>query len=211
MEFDDVMLGRRSIRAYREDAVALDEVREVLEFARWSPSWGNAQEWNVHVVSGAALRRLCDAVADASAAGAATRPDIPMPTEWPDHLRERMSVRSAGRPAAPAQSLSTVWRAWGAPVLLLLSVEEHLSQEYACFDTGAFVQSLCLAAYARGLSTCVEAMMVRYPRVLHELLPGANGQNFVVGVALGRADEGAPANTTERGRVDLGEIVRWVE
>ena len=33
-------------------------VREILDEARWSPSWANTQAWNIYVVSGETLQAL---------------------------------------------------------------------------------------------------------------------------------------------------------
>ena len=58
MEFQEVLRGRRSIRAFTDEAVPPDVVTAVLDDARWSPSWGNAQAWSVTVVRGKALTNL---------------------------------------------------------------------------------------------------------------------------------------------------------
>src|SRR5450756_2438926 len=57
MEFESVIRGRRSIRAYTNEAVPVDLVREILDEARWAPSWRNTQAWNVWAVSGGAPQR----------------------------------------------------------------------------------------------------------------------------------------------------------
>src|SRR5512146_714810 len=57
MEFEDVIRGRRSIRAYTTQPVSDELVREILDEARWAPSSRNTQAWNVWVVSGDALER----------------------------------------------------------------------------------------------------------------------------------------------------------
>ena len=51
MEFESVIRGRRSIRAYTSQPVPEGLVREILDEARWAPSSRNTQAWNVWVVS----------------------------------------------------------------------------------------------------------------------------------------------------------------
>ena len=213
MEFEHVLRSRRSTRAFREDLVPPEAVREILEAARWAPSWGNSQAWNVTVVSGPTLRGLEASVSAQVATGDPSRTDIPMPHEWPAYLKKRMNIR---RPTSestpqPAATGSSVWEAWGAPTLLLFAVDERLPSEYACFDAGLLVQSVCLAAHDKGLGTCIEAMMVRYPHVLHELLPAAAHLRFVVGVALGYPDELSPANSISRERIEVDEFATWAD
>ena len=58
MESEDVIRGRRSIRAYTTEPVADDLVRDILDQARWAPSSQNTQPWRVWVLSGDALERF---------------------------------------------------------------------------------------------------------------------------------------------------------
>ena len=37
------ILERKSVRRYLDRPVTLEQVKEVLEVARWSPSWRNGQ------------------------------------------------------------------------------------------------------------------------------------------------------------------------
>ena len=58
MNYDDVVLGRRSIRGYKPDPVPKDLLKEVLALAMRSPSSMNTQPWNFTVVSGDVLNRI---------------------------------------------------------------------------------------------------------------------------------------------------------
>jgi nitroreductase len=213
VDLEQVLRGRRSTRAFRGDPVPDEVVREILDAARWAPSWANSQAWHVAVVSGDTLRALEIAMSAKASAGVASKSDIPMPVEWPEDVKKRMSARrpAVGGRSRPAAGGMSVWEAWGAPTLLLFAIDERLAPEYACFDTGLLVQSVCLAAHDKGIGTCIEALMVRYPEVLHELLPETAHLRFVVAVALGYSDEKSPANSTPRERIGLDEFVTWAD
>ena len=58
MEFDEVVLGRRSIRGYKKDPVPMTLIKEVLSLAMRSPSSMNTQPWNFTVVSGETLNLI---------------------------------------------------------------------------------------------------------------------------------------------------------
>ena len=58
MNFDDVILGRRSIRGYLKKPVPKALVREVLEIAMRAPTSLNTQPWNFYVVAGDVLDRI---------------------------------------------------------------------------------------------------------------------------------------------------------
>ena len=55
MQFDDVLLGRRSIRGYKPDPVPKSLIKEVLTLAMRSPSSMNTQPWNFTIVTGKTL------------------------------------------------------------------------------------------------------------------------------------------------------------
>ena len=220
MEFQNVIRERRSIRAYKADEVPPDVIHEILDDARWAPSWRNTQAWNVWVLTGAALERFKEGFKTATEAQAPAQPDLGITTEWPAAcsmrtaalMKERAAtLEAAGEASDPASSQARMADLFGAPCLLVFGFEECLAEAYASFDTGALVQNVCLAAQARGLGTCIVATVVRYPDLLRRTLPDAADKRFVVSVTLGYPDTEAAANTFERSRAPLEEIVSWVE
>jgi nitroreductase len=50
MEVMAAILSRRSVRRYKPDLVKEEDLRVVLEAARWAPSWANTQCWKFVVV-----------------------------------------------------------------------------------------------------------------------------------------------------------------
>ena len=216
MEFESALRERRSIRRFLPRPVPDEIVRDILDEARWSPSWANTQAWNVYVVAGATLGRIADANRTALANEAPAGPDFRMPREWPEHLAARtkrlFALRSSIAPSA-AGAADPVGPAafYGAPCVLFVAVEKGLETDYALFDSGILVQSLCLAAHNEGLGTCIMAMAVRDPDTLRALLPQATDQRFVIGVALGYPDEQAEINRFARERAPLEELVTWAD
>lgn len=58
MNVAEALQSRRSVRSYRQDPVAPELVRSILERAARSPSGGNLQPWNVHALGGPALSEV---------------------------------------------------------------------------------------------------------------------------------------------------------
>ena len=58
MEFDEVILGRRSIRGYKPDPVPRGLIEEIIALAMRAPSSMNTQPWNFHVLTGEPLGRI---------------------------------------------------------------------------------------------------------------------------------------------------------
>ena len=50
MELQEAILKRRSIRNFSRDDVTDDQLRQIFEAVRWSPSWANTQVWEFVVV-----------------------------------------------------------------------------------------------------------------------------------------------------------------
>ena len=64
MELQEAILKRRSVRKFTEDVVTDEQLRQIFETVRWSPSWANTQVWELIVVRDKALieksyRDLC--------------------------------------------------------------------------------------------------------------------------------------------------------
>ena len=215
MEVSEAIRERRSIRSFRSDAIPGETITEILDEARWAPSWANAQGSDVFVLRGEALGRYKSMMAEKLASEATPDPDLPMTQrdQWPEHILGRMMYRRV-TPGAESQTPRPrvgLAEAYGAPCMLLFAVDERIAAEYACFDAGLLVQNVCLAAHDRGLGTCIMAMAVRYGSALHELVPQAAGRRFVVGVALGLIDPAAHINAIQRERCPLEDIVTFVD
>jgi nitroreductase len=221
MEFQDVIRGRRSVRAYTTEPVPQDLIREILDEARWAPSSRNTQAWNVWVVTGDALERFKTAFKAALERDEPEAPDIQgtVTGDWPQACSARAvelmatraaTMEAAGEVSGPAVSMARMADCFGAPVLLVFGFEDCLADASACYDTASLVQNVCLAAHDKGLGTCQSTTLVRYAGLLRDVLPGAAEKKMVIAVTLGRPDPEAPANTFARSRAPLDELVTWV-
>jgi nitroreductase len=215
MQVSHAIRERRSVRAFLPDPVPTEVVSHLLELSKWAPSWANAQDWNVYVVEGGTLETLNAAYAQLAEEDAPRAMDLPAPAkQWPEHLAARMDMKRPSGEAAmgsAGEKAPSITNLYGAPTLVLFAVDELLEPAYACFDAGVFVQTFCLAAEDRGFGTCIMAMAVRYADILHELIPQAKGQRFVVGVALGLADHTAVVNRGDRRRVAVSEWTTFLD
>ena len=57
MTIHELIKARRSVRAYRDKAIAEEVLERVLESARWAPSARNLQPWKLLVVRDEGVRR----------------------------------------------------------------------------------------------------------------------------------------------------------
>jgi len=60
-QFIELLKSRRSIRAYKPDPIPDEYIRKIIEAARWAPSGGNSQPWELIVIK---KKELKDRIAD---------------------------------------------------------------------------------------------------------------------------------------------------
>lgn len=222
MDIGETVRERRSIRKFKPDPVPEGLLREILAEARWSPSWGNTQPWELYVLSGEPLDRFKIANCARLDEGAAATPDIRMPEGWTPRLKERYSAVGRSTLAAlgiaredksgRAEQTRAMFRLFDAPCLIAACVDKRSSSlEYAMLDVGLISQTICLLAHDRGLGTCIMACAVCFPAAVKDLLPGGAEKLLAVGIAVGYPDRDAPINRFVRDRAPLEENVVWVK
>jgi nitroreductase len=220
MDIEKAVKERRSIRRFKPEEVPQEIIHEILEEARWSPSWGNTQPWELYVVTGETLERFKKANRQKSLDGEVHSSEIPMPEVWPDILKKRytgvgksvLTSLSIAREDVDARNeyYGDMFNLFGAPCMLLACLGKSLNIEYAMLDVGLIMQTICLLAHDKGLGTCMLAASVRYPGLLREMLPIPEDRVIVIGAAMGYPDWDSPVNNFERKRANLDEIVTWV-
>jgi len=214
---DAVIRSRRAVRAFRSDPVSREDLVEILEVARMAPSTFNTQPWRVHVVAGEAKRELSNAILGAHAAN--TLPAFsPFPNPPPvacaahqnDFGRRYYGALGIDRAdmAARARQTGRNFLFFGAPVGLIFTIDGALTK-HSWLDCGLFLQSLMLAASARGLATCPQVSFVWYESVISEHLSLDPQDKVVCGMSLGYADEDAGVNWFAMPREPLAGFARW--
>lgn len=212
---DQVINTRRSVRAYLPDPVPLHLVEETLTLAARAPSGTNIQPWRVHVVTGATLKRLTSAVCAAfdEPAGQYQAEYDYYPTEFfePYQSRRRkvgldmyglLKIAKGDRERMRDQHRRN-FTFFDAPVGLIFTIDRRLAQG-SWLDYGMFLQTLMLAAEARGLATCAQGAWIDYHSVIADVLQLPPEEQLVCGMALGYEDETAAVNYlhTERAELD---------
>ncbi len=216
MDFGEVLDQRFSCRRFLDTAVPKETVKEITQIAQKVPSWGNTQPWKVYVAAGETARSIREGQVLAFSQGVTDRTEIPMPASFDPPLSDR--YRHLGRSLFAWLDIDRKDRerravhyaenldAFGAPVLAYITVPASQG-EYAVLDAGAFITAFCLAAAERGLATCIQAALVRYPEVVRRQLPVSADEKIVVGIALGYPDLKAKVNEFRSERAAVEEIL----
>lgn len=222
MNVSEAVKTRISTRAFLDTPVSGDQIRAILDVARWSPSGGNLQPWRVHVVSGAGRNRLAETVKAAIAANPfgdeAELAIYPPKLEEPWRTR-RFEVGEAmyarlGIPredkAARLRWLLNNYDFFGAPVGLFFSLDRRFDKgQWA--HLGMLMQTVALVAAEQGLATCMQEAWAARAKTVSAFLGLSEGEQLYCGMALGYADADAEVNSLRSARVSVDEFATFID
>jgi len=198
-ELARVVRSRRMVRAFTDEPVGDDLLRDLLDTARRAPSAGNTQPWDLLVLRGEAVRRYWDVTLPDPAGRARFRwqgllaaPVLVVPYVRPDAYPERYAEADK---AGTGRGSGTA--AWPVP--------------YWWVDGGALVENLLLACTAAGLGACLFGQFEHEPAV-RAAFDVPDDRRAVGTVALGWPAPDEPGRSAARPRPPLDEVVhldRW--
>ena len=213
---------RRSIRAYKPDPVPRQTLREIVAIARYAPSGSNIQPWRAYVLTGATLRRLSEAIKHAFLT------DEPghhrdyeyytEPIEEPYLARRRacgwglygtLGIGRGDHEKSKAYRVRN-YEFFGAPAGLVFTIDRKL-EKGSWLDYGMFLQTIMLAARARGLHTCPEASIASYPAIVRRELGITEDNTVICGMALGYADPDDVINGFQPERIGVDDYATFLE
>ena len=221
---DAAITSRRSIRAFLPTPVPQADIEALLAVAARAPSGTNTQPWQVHVLMGAAKevlsRDIRAAYDDPEERARHTEPYAYYPTEWRSPYLDRRrkvgwdlySLLGIGKAdkARMHEQHARNYAFFGAPVGLIFTIDSVM-QQGSWLDYGMFLQSLMVAARARGLDTCPQAAFTQFHRIIARHLGLRDDQSVVCGMSLGHADMGAPENTLHTEREPVSGFARFLK
>jgi len=225
---DLAISSRFSTRAFFPDPVPRALIEEVLAVARNAPSGTNTQPWKVYVVQGAKRDEIVQAACAAHDARSSdpaldaqlSQPYDYYPSQWfspyLDRRREcgfglyaALGIGKGDKARMHAQHQRNL-RFFDAPVGLFFTIDQKLGRG-SLLDYGMFLQSVMVAARARGLHTCPQAAWNEYQSLVLPRLGAAEEEMMVCGMSLGHADPADPANAFQTTRVPVADFSRWFD
>jgi nitroreductase len=220
---DEAIRSRRSIRAFLPTPVSQDTVADILAVASRAPSGSNIQPWQAYVLMGDALQRLTSRLLDAFNDPAQRlmhqEEYAYYPREWTEPYQARrrkvgwdlyglLGIGRADKERMQGQHARN-FRFFDAPVGMIFTIDRHLEQG-SWLDYGMFLQSVMVAARARGLDTCPQAAFATFHQVIADTLRLPESRMVVCGMALGYADPNAVENQLVTERAPLQEWAHFL-
>ncbi|HMT48449.1 MAG TPA: nitroreductase [Novosphingobium sp.] len=221
MEFDDVILGRRSIRGYKPDPVPRQLIEEVLTLAMRAPSSMNTQPWNFHVITGEPLARIRQGNTERTLAGVPDSREFRKGTAFDGVHRDRqvevakqlfgaMGIERDDK-AKRQDWVLRGFRQFDAPVCVIITYDKVLDgSDDTPFDCGAVTTALVNAAWSRGLGCVINSQGIMQSPVVREHAGIPDDQVIMKAVALGWPDDSFPANAVVPTRKSVDEAATFV-
>ncbi len=220
MTVTDAMARRRSIRAFRPDAVDPAVLRRVLATAQRAPSGGNLQPWQAVAVTGAPWDAVKGAVAARVAMGEEGRQDeyaiyppaLPEPWRSRRHAMGEAMYGAIGVPRADAIGRMVQFAAnftgFGAPVMLFIHCNRIMGPPQWA-DMGIWLQSVMLLLTEAGLDCCPQEAWSVYGPTVRAGLGVGDEQILYCGLAIGHGDHDNPVNQWPVPRAPVDDAIVW--
>ena len=220
LSVSEALQRRISIRAFLPEPVSRQQVHDILDRARWSPSGGNLQPWKVIAVAGderEAVIELARRAHESGQPGEEGEDPVYPPNLWEPYRSRRFKVGEdlyallqiprTDRPRR-LQQFARNFRFFDAPVALFLVIDRRMGRgQWA--HLGMFMQSIALAAVEAGLGTCMQEAWASLRRSLAAHFALDEHEMIYCAIALGRPDPAAPVNTLRSARLEVGEFTSF--
>lgn len=225
---DAAIQSRFSARAFLPTPVPRETVADILRVASRAASGTNTQPWKVYVLQGASrdalVQKVCaahDAIyADPQLAAEYREEYDYYPEKWVspyiDRRRENgwslyglLGITKGDKDKMHAQHQRN-YRFFDAPVGLMFTVDRVMGRG-SLVDYGMFLQSIMVAARARGLHTCPQAAWNGFAKIVLPHVGAGPDEMLVCGMSLGHADEKEKVNSFHTPREAVERFTHWLE
>jgi nitroreductase len=221
---DEIIVSRRSIRAFLPNVVEPDEIKKILEVASRAPSGTNTQPWKVYVLTGAKLKQLSERILavhnDIEVAKTHVEEYNYYPVKWVSPYIDRrrkigwdlyalLGLGRENKPGMHAQH-GRNYCFFDAPVGLIFTIDRVMEQG-SWLDYGMFLQNIMLAARARGLDTCPQAAFTQFHKIIAEVLQFSESEMLVCGMSLGYANPDKIENTLTTERENINNFAKFLD
>lgn len=184
MDVIEVIKERRSVRKFKEGAVDRETMKEIVDIARWAPSWANFQVARYTLVDDAeTINKLST-----------------------DGVKGFVyNVKTLEE----AQGVAVLSFVKGKSGKLDPEKGEYATEKanvWEVFDSGIACQTFCLAAHAKGVGTCILGII---DDESVSKIVGLPGDETVAALIVYGFEEGEHIKPTPR--KDIAEILRFVK
>ena len=229
--FSEFVRSRRSVRDFDSREIDDKVLKEVLDDAKWAPSWCNTSPYYIVMARGEQKDRIKEKLLakydNAMAAkgifgklglwlsGGAPDGDYNNQLEYTPELNvhrkncgfglyDLLGIKKDDLEKRNLQ-VRRNFEFFGAPVVFFVFVQGDMSV-FSPLDTGFYLQTLLLSAHARGLGTCAQGALATWKSpIVDEFKDIPAGYKLICGISMGYASDHV-INTYNPGRRDVKGI-----
>lgn len=165
MEAKKMILERRSIRKYKNEIVDSEVMKEIIDVARYAPSWANFQIARYNLITN---EDIIKQITDKGVNGFA------------------YNIKTLKN----AKNVAVISFVQGKSGKLDLDKEDYATNkanQWEMFDAGIACQTFCLAAHERGIGTCIFGVID--DKSIAKILDLPEGETVAAVVTYGYPDE----------------------
>ena len=160
-QIEHLIKERRSIRRYKPDRIAAEDLQAIVRARIWAPNAMNEQLWHFTVVSNA---NTIEQMNKATIAG----------------------IEKSGISFLQNKITQPEYHAfYHAPTVIVISAKE---EKFTAFDCGAAAENIALAAYEKNIGSCIigsAEFMFSENLKMHTVLKIPENYHFVCAISLG--------------------------
>lgn len=220
MDIKQAITKRKSIRKFLPDTVSKDLLKEILQIAGQAPSAMNTQPWNFIALGGDVIEKIKKENVEKLRANTTPDPEFDY-VDWPSGSEYRNRQVALGKQLFKLMGITredkikrTQWsergfRFFDAPAAIVITAEQSLTLAPLALDIGAVMHSICLAAMAFNLGTCIENQGIMYPGVIRKYADVPESRLLITSIAIGYPDTDFPANKVESERASINSLTTW--
>jgi len=221
----EALENRSSKRAYTDKKIPKETLEKILSAAGMTPSGANMQPWISYAVSNSeTLKKVGDAVIAKMDEGIQNDQFIQYyPVKWTNPFKKRRIVTGAGLyklmevDRKDNETRIQMWkdnfRWFGAQTVIFVFTDKANidGSQGVLIDTGAYMQSIMLAAQEFGIDSCPQGSTTEFGKVVAEALETPDNLALLYSVVLGYEDKEAKINSYQPARVKLQESVTFID
>lgn len=210
MDFEDVLKRRRSVRKFTDQQVRQETIIQIMNEARLTPTWANAQETRIYVASKNTARIIRKEYEDASAKGLGLSDySFTAKENWSD--REKKAMKGFEKEIDHYMEENGISAAdffagqnclFNAPCMVFLTLPKDAAT-WSKSDLGAYEMMILMCAANRGVDSIVAQAFVKFPDIIRKHLPVPEDEDIIIGIGLGYEDEEDKINRFRSSRKSL--------
>ena len=142
METREALLGRRSIRKYKDQAISDEDLKDIMECGIYAPSCSNMQPWHFVVVRSPEKKKLVEDLMGQVA----------------EKVEPDLKTHFAKHPEVVSETTAFLRQLGGAPVYVLVFWFDKdfngKNPKVISMSNGAAIENILIAAADKGIGSC---------------------------------------------------------